>query len=327
MKNKEIRKKALRIFNDNLSLIAFMALMLAIFQVVVSICSILTFEATGANTIISALSMLVTAPITICMYNVYGMLIRGIKVKKSYLFEWLGDFKLIWHSIKVQLMFAFRLVPWLLLVSLIFSFAMSMVTGYTEVLGLDENVQFIVLGICIVFALLFLVYQAFRYQGGVFECSAAPMKVITPIFHIGIVKMKYNLKAYILLMLSYLPLIALFTVPVLAYELLVGEYDAIYYALLVFETAGMSFVINPLLGISGMIRYSVGAKVPPESFFKSFGMKMPEDKVDAEGVAEKPEITEPENLPFNDSPSKPGNVGDIPFDNAPGSDDEEKKEE
>ncbi|MBR4878611.1 MAG: hypothetical protein IKU13_02110, partial [Clostridia bacterium] len=202
MKNKEIRKKALRIFNDNLSLIAFMALMLAIFQVVVSICSILTFEATGANTIISALSMLVTAPITICMYNVYGMLIRGIKVKKSYLFEWLGDFKLIWHSIKVQLMFAFRLVPWLLLVSLIFSFAMSMVTGYTEVLGLDENVQFIVLGICIVFALLFLVYQAFRYQGGVFECSAAPMKVITPIFHIGIVKMKYNLKAYILLMLS-----------------------------------------------------------------------------------------------------------------------------
>ena len=33
MKNKEIRKKALRLFNDNLPLIAFMALMLSIFQV------------------------------------------------------------------------------------------------------------------------------------------------------------------------------------------------------------------------------------------------------------------------------------------------------
>ena len=110
MKNKEIRKKALRLFNDNLTLIAFMALMLSIFQVVVSVASVITFEAVGANTLISMLSMFVTAPITICMYNVYSMLIHGAKVHKGYLFEWLGDFKLIWHSVKVQLMFAFRMV-------------------------------------------------------------------------------------------------------------------------------------------------------------------------------------------------------------------------
>ena len=114
MKNKEIRKKALRLFNDNLSLIAFMALMLSLFQVAVSVASVITFEAVGANTIVSMLSMFVTAPITICMYNVYSLLIRGgVKVHKGYLFEWLGDFKLIWHSVKVQLMFAFKLIPWL----------------------------------------------------------------------------------------------------------------------------------------------------------------------------------------------------------------------
>ena len=29
------------------------------------------------------------------------------------------------------------------------------------------------------------------------------------------------------------------------------------------------------IGISGMMRYSVGGKIPPEDFFQSFGMKMP----------------------------------------------------
>ena len=328
MKNKEIRKKALRLFNDNLTLIAFMALMLSIFQVVVSVASVITFEAVGANTLISMLSMFVTAPITICMYNVYSMLIHGAKVHKGYLFEWLGDFKLIWHSIKVQLMFAFRMVPWAFLISLIYSFIMSMLTGYSEFFVIPQEVQIAVLGVFFVIAMLFLAYQAFRYQGGVFECAAVPMKIITPIFHIGMVKMKYNIKDYIKLMISYAPLVIIFSGPVFAYEIITAKYDAIYYALLVFQTVGTSFVINPLIGISGMMRYSVGGKIPPEHFFQSFGMKMPKgytgENVNADGVAEKPEITDPEPMPREENPSQPGNIGDIPFDNAPSSEDEEE---
>ena len=331
MKNKEIRKKALRLFNDNLTLIAFMALMLSIFQVVVSVASVITFEAVGANTLISMLSMFVTAPITICMYNVYSMLIHGAKVHKGYLFEWLGDFKLIWHSIKVQLMFAFRMVPWAFLISLIYSFIMSMLTGYSEFFVIPQEVQIAVLGVFFVIAMLFLAYQAFRYQGGVFECAAVPMKIITPIFHIGMVKMKYNIKDYIKLMISYAPLVIIFSGPVLAYEIITAKYDAIYYALLVFQTVGTSFVINPLIGISGMMRYSVGGKIPPEHFFQSFGMKMPEgytgENVNADGVAEKPEITDPEPMPREENPSQPGNIGDIPFDNAPSSEDDTNEEE
>lgn len=331
MKNKEIRKKALRLFNDNLSLIAFMALMLALFQVAVSVASVITFEAVGANTIVSMLSMFVTAPITICMYNVYSLLIRGnVKIKKSYLFEWLGDFNLVWHSIKVQLMYAFKLVPWALLVAVGGSFVMTLLTGYAEILALSETVQIIVMAIFFVIALLFLVYQSFRYQGGLFECAAVPMKIITPIFHIGMVKMKYNLKDYIKLMLSYMPLIILFSAPVLIYELFIMvDYDAIYYALLVFETVGTSFVVNPLIGISGMIRYNVGGKIPPEHFFQSFGMKRPKEyggEVNTSGEAEKPEITDPEPIPREEKPSQPGNISDIPFDNAPSSEDEEEQE-
>ena len=331
MKNKEIRKKALRLFNDNLTLIAFMALMLSIFQVVVSVASVITFEAVGANTLISMLSMFVTAPITICMYNVYSMLIHGAKVHKGYLFEWLGDFKLIWHSIKVQLMFAFRMVPWAFLISLIYSFIMSMLTGYSEFFVIPQEVQIAVLGVFFVIAMLFLAYQAFRYQGGVFECAAVPMKIITPVFHIGMVKMKYNLKDYIKLMISYAPLVIIFSGPVLAYEIITAKYDAIYYALLVFQTVGTSFVINPLIGISGMMRYSVGGKIPPEHFFQSFGMKMPKgytgENINADGVAEKPEITDPEPMPREENPSQPGNIGDIPFDNAPSSEDDTVDEE
>ena len=328
MKNKEIRKKALRLFNDNLTLIAFMALMLSIFQVVVSVASVITFEAVGANTLISMLSMFVTAPITICMYNVYSMLIHGAKVHKGYLFEWLGDFKLIWHSVKVQLMFAFRMVPWAFLISLIYTFIMSMLTGYSQFFVIPETVQTAVIGVFFIIAMLFLVYQAFRYQGGVYECAAVPMKIITPVFHIGMVKMKYNLKDYIKLMISYAPLVIIFSGPVFAYEIITAKYDAIYYALLVFQTVGTSFVINPLIGISGMMRYSVGGKIPPEHFFQSFGMKMPEgytgENVNADGVAEKPEITDPEPMPREENPSQPGNIGDIPFDNAPSSEDEEE---
>ena len=331
MKNKEIRKKALRLFNDNLSLIAFMALMLSLFQVAVSVASVITFEAVGANTIVSMLSMFVTAPITICMYNVYSLLIRGgVKVHKGYLFEWLGDFKLIWHSVKVQLMFAFKLIPWAMLVSIAASFVMTMLTGYAEILALSETVQIIVMAVFFVIAMLFLLYQSFRYQGGVFECAAVPMKIITPIFHIGMVKMKYNLKDYIRLMMSYLPIIILFSAPVLAYEIIKGEYDAIYYALLVFETVGTSFVVNPLIGISGMIRYNVGGKIPPEHFFQSFGMKRPKEyggEVNTSGEAEKPEITDPEPMPREENPSQPGNIGDIPFDNAPSSEDDKPEEE
>ena len=328
MKNKEIRKKALRLFNDNLTLIAFMALMLSIFQVVVSVASVITFEAVGANTLISMLSMFVTAPITICMYNVYSMLIHGAKVHKGYLFEWLGDFKLIWHSVKVQLMFAFRMVPWAFLIILIYSFIMSMLTGYSQFFVIPETVQIAVIGVFFIIAMLFLVYQAFRYQGGVYECAAVPMKIITPVFHIGMVKMKYNIKDYIKLMISYAPLMIIFSGPVLAYEIITAKYDAIYYALLVFQTVGTSFVINPLIGISGMMRYSVGGKIPPEHFFQSFGMKMPKEytgeNVNADGVAEKPEITDPEPMPREENPSQPGNIGDIPFDNAPSSEDEEE---
>lgn len=335
MKNKEIRKKALRLFNDNLSLIAFMALMLAVFQVVVSVASVITFESAGANTIVSLLSMVVTAPITICMYNVYALLIRGgVKIKKSYLFEWMGDFKLIWHSIKVQLMYAFKMLPWIFLISLVYGFVMSMLTGYAQILNISQTVQFAVIGIFFVIAMLFLAYQAFRYQGGLFECSAVPMKIITPVFHIGMVKMKYNLKEYIKLMLSYLPLMVIFSVPVLAYEIMTGRYDAVYYALLVLETVGMSFVVSPLIGISGMIRYNVGAKIPPEHYFRSFGMKMPKEytgeNVNADGVAEKPEITNPEPVPPEEvpsQPSQPGNIGDIPFDNAPSSENDKPEEE
>ena len=328
MKNKEIRKKALRLFNDNLTLIAFMALMLSIFQVVVSVASVITFEAVGANTLISMLSMFVTAPITICMYNVYSMLIHGAKVHKGYLFEWLGDFKLIWHSVKVQLMFAFRMVPWAFLIILIYSFIMSMLTGYSQFFVIPETVHIVVIGVFFIIAMLFLVYQAFRYQGGVYECAAVPMKIITPVFHIGMVKMKYNLKDYIRLMISYAPLVVIFSGPVFAYEIITAKYDAIYYALLVFQTVGTSFVINPLIGISGMMRYSVGGKIPPEHFFQSFGMKMPKEytgeNVNADGVAEKPEITDPEPMPREENPSQPGNIGDIPFDNAPSSEDEEE---
>ena len=331
MKNKEIRKKALRLFNDNLTLIAFMALMLSIFQVVVSVASVITFEAVGANTLISMLSMFVTAPITICMYNVYSMLIHGAKVHKGYLFEWLGDFKLIWHSVKVQLMFAFRMVPWAFLIILIYSFIMSMLTGYSQFFVIPETVQIAVIGGFFIIAMLFLVYQAFRYQGGVYECAAVPMKIITPIFHIGMVKMKYNLKDYIRLMISYAPLVIIFSGPVFAYEIITAKYDAIYYALLVFQTVGTSFVINPLIGISGMMRYSVGGKIPPEHFFQSFGMKMPKEytgeNVNADGVAEKPEITDPEPMPREENPSQPGNIGDIPFDNAPSSEDDTVDEE
>lgn len=331
MTNKEIRKKALRLFNDNLTLIAFMALMLSIFQVVVSVASVITFEAVGANTLISMLSMFVTAPITICMYNVYSMLIHGAKVHKGYLFEWLGDFKLIWHSVKVQLMFAFRMVPWAFLVSLIYAFIMSMLTGYSQFFVIPETVHIAVIGGFFIIAMLFLVYQAFRYQGGVYECAAVPMKIITPVFHIGMVKMKYNLKDYIKLMISYAPLVIIFSGPVLAYEIITAKYDAIYYALLVFQTVGTSFVINPLIGISGMMRYSVGGKIPPEHFFQSFGMKMPKEytgeNVNADGVAEKPEITDPEPIPREENPSQPGNIGDIPFDNAPSSEDDTVDEE
>ena len=331
MKNKEIRKKALRLFNDNLTLIAFMALMLSIFQVVVSVASVITFEAVGANTLISMLSMFVTAPITICMYNVYSMLIHGAKVHKGYLFEWLGDFKLIWHSVKVQLMFAFRMVPWAFLVSLIYAFIMSMLTGYSQFFVIPDTVQFAVIGVFSIIAMLFLVYQAFRYQGGVYECAAVPMKIITPVFHIGMVKMKYNLKDYIKLMISYAPLVIIFSGPVFAYEIITAKYDAIYYALLVFQTVGTSFVINPLIGISGMMRYSVDGKIPPEHFFQSFGMKMPKEytgeNVNADGVAEKPEITDPEPMPREENPSQPGNIGDIPFDNAPSSEDDTVDEE
>lgn len=331
MKNKEIRKKALRLFNDNLTLIAFMALMLSIFQVVVSVASVITFEAVGANTLISMLSMFVTAPITICMYNVYSMLIHGAKVHKGYLFEWLGDFKLIWHSVKVQLMFAFRMVPWAFLISLIYTFIMSMLTGYSQFFVIPETVHIAVIGVFFILAMLFLVYQAFRYQGGVYECAAVPMKIITPVFHIGMVKMKYNLKDYIKLMISYAPLVIIFSGPVFAYEIITAKYDAIYYALLVFQTVGTSFVINPLIGISGMMRYSVGGKIPPEHFFQSFGMKMPEgytgENVNADGVAEKPEITDPEPMPREENPSQPGNIGDIPFDNAPSSEDDTVDEE
>ena len=331
MKNKEIRKKALRLFNDNLTLIAFMALMLSIFQVVVSVASVITFEAVGANTLISMLSMFVTAPITICMYNVYSMLIHGAKVHKGYLFEWLGDFKLIWHSVKVQLMFAFRMVPWTFLISLIYIFIMNMLTGYSQFFVIPDVVQFAVIGVFFMIAMLFLAYQAFRYQGGVYECAAVPMKIITPVFHIGMVKMKYNLKDYIRLMISYAPLVVIFSGPVFAYEIITAKYDAIYYALLVFQTVGTSFVINPLIGISGMMRYSVGGKIPPEHFFQSFGMKMPEgytgENVNADGVAEKPEITDPEPMPREENPSQPGNIGDIPFDNAPSSEDDTVDEE
>lgn len=331
MKNKEIRKKALRLFNDNLTLIAFMALMLSIFQVVVSVASVITFEAVGANTLISMLSMFVTAPITICMYNVYSMLIHGAKVHKGYLFEWLGDFKLIWHSVKVQLMFAFRMVPWAFLIILIYSFIMSMLTGYSQFFVIPDTVQIAVIGGFFIIAMLFLVYQAFRYQGGVYECAAVPMKIITPVFHIGMVKMKYNLKDYIKLMISYAPLVIIFSGPVLAYEIITAKYDAIYYALLVFQTVGTSFVINPLIGISGMMRYSVGGKIPPEHFFNSFGMKTPKEytgeNVNADGVAEKPEITDPEPMPREENPSQPGNIGDIPFDNAPSSEDDTVDEE
>ena len=331
MKNKEIRKKALRLFNDNLTLIAFMALMLSIFQVVVSVASVITFEAVGANTLISMLSMFVTAPITICMYNVYSMLIHGAKVHKGYLFEWLGDFKLIWHSVKVQLMFAFRMVPWTFLISLIYIFIMNMLTGYSQFFVIPDVVQFAVIGVFFMIAMLFLAYQAFRYQGGVYECAAVPMKIITPVFHIGMVKMKYNLKDYIRLMISYAPLVVIFSGPVFAYEIITAKYDAIYYALLVFQTVGTSFVINPLIGISGMMRYSVGGKIPPEHFFQSFGMKMPKEytgeNVNADGVAEKPEITDPEPMPREENPSQPGNIGDIPFDNAPSSEDDKPEEE
>ena len=331
MKNKEIRKKAFRLFNDNLTLIAFMALMLSIFQVVVSVASVITFEAVGANTLISMLSMFVTAPITICMYNVYSMLIHGAKVHKGYLFEWLGDFKLIWHSVKVQLMFAFRMVPWAFLIILIYSFIMSMLTGYSQFFVIPETVQIAVIGGFFIIAMLFLVYQAFRYQGGVYECAAVPMKIITPVFHIGMVKMKYNLKDYIRLMISYAPLVIIFSGPVFAYEIITAKYDAIYYALLVFQTVGTSFVINPLIGISGMMRYSVDGKIPPEHFFQSFGMKMPKgytgENVNADGVAEKPEITDPEPMPREENPSQPGNIGDIPFDNAPSSEDDTVDEE
>ena len=331
MKNKEIRKKALRLFNDNLTLIAFMALMLSIFQVVVSVASVITFEAVGANTLISMLSMFVTAPITICMYNVYSMLIHGAKVHKGYLFEWLGDFKLIWHSVKVQLMFAFRMVPWAFLIILIYAFIMSMLTGYSQFFVIPDTVQIAVIGVFFIIAMLFLVYQAFRYQGGVYECAAVPMKIITPVFHIGMVKMKYNLKDYIRLMISYAPLVVIFSGPVFAYEIITAKYDAIYYALLVFQTVGTSFVINPLIGISGMMRYSVGGKIPPEHFFQSFGMKMPKEytgeNVNADGVAEKPEITDPEPMPREENPSQPGNIGDIPFDNAPSSEDDKPEEE
>ena len=196
---------------------------------------------------------------------------------------------------------------------------------------MPETVQIAVIGIFFIIAMLFLVYQAFRYQGGVYECAAVPMKIITPVFHIGMVKMKYNLKDYIKLMISYAPLVIIFSGPVFAYEIITAKYDAIYYALLVFQTVGTSFVINPLIGISGMMRYSVGGKIPPEHFFNSFGMKMPKEytgeNVNADGVAEKPEITDPEPMPREENPSQPGNIGDIPFDNAPSSEDDTVDEE
>ena len=203
-----------------------------------------------------------------------------------------------------------------------------MLTGYSQFFVIPETVHIAVIGVFFIIAMLFLVYQAFRYQGGVYECAAVPMKIITPVFHIGMVKMKYNLKDYIKLMISYAPLVIIFSGPVFAYEIITAKYDAIYYALLVFQTVGTSFVINPLIGISGMMRYSVGGKIPPEHFFQSFGMKMPKgytgENVNADGVAEKPEITDPEPMPREENPSQPGNIGDIPFDNAPSSEDEEE---
>ena len=79
------------------------------------------------------------------------------------------------------------------------------------------------------------------------------------------------------------------------------------------------------------MRYSVDGKIPPEHFFQSFGMKMPKgytgENVNADGVAEKPEITDPEPMPREENPSQPGNIGDIPFDNAPSSEDDKPEEE
>ena len=243
------------------------------------------------------------------MYNVYSLLIKGnIKVRKSYLFEWLGDFNLIWHSVKTQLMFAFKMLPWVFIFSIGASIAMSWAGLFSESLEVPDTMTLAVLIVAFIIAVILLIYQVFRYQGGLFECAAVPTRIITPTFHIGMIKMKYNLRDYCLLMVSYLPLILIFSAPVVAYEFIVGEYDAVYYALMVLETVGSNFVVSPLIGIAGMMRYNVGAKIPPEHFFKSFGMKIPKEytgeNVGEDGTAEKPEITKPEPIGQEDAAEK-----------------------
>lgn len=300
MKNKEIIKKTFSIWKNNIGLIAFIGLITAIFQSVVSVTSIITFEAMDSNLSIGLLSFFITAPLTICTYNIFSLLIRGnLKVKKSYLFEWLGDFKLVWHSVKTQIMFGIKMLPWLFLFSFLGGFLSFGLADLSQSLNLSDK-MFLTLNIVIlIICTLLILYEALRYLGGVFECSAIPTKIITPTFYIGMIKMKYNLKDFCLLMLCYLPFFLLFSAPVFVYGFMIEEYDIVYFLLMALETVGTNLIITPLIGISGMMRYNVGAKIPPEAFFKSFGMTVPKEysgkNIPNGGTAEKPDIMQNEN--------------------------------
>ena len=242
MTNKEIRKKAFELYKKNFGAIFVMALIYAICQTVVTVVDTVMALSQSTSVMVPILSLILLAPISLGMLNGYWKITLGEILSKSHIFEWIGVLSLMWCSIKVQVYLTFRLLPWLLPIIFI---------------GIPALYYLSFVGLILFYMLLALpLYKGIEYNGGMVECALNPKHQITPIFKDGCANMKPLVGRYIKLIFAYLPLLLLFSTPLIAYEVTSQAIDTLYWGLSLFNTFGMAFLISPLVSLSLIVLYN-----------------------------------------------------------------------
>lgn len=241
MENKEIRRKAAQLWKENFSSISVIAFASAVLQSVVMV-AVLASDGKIPLYISQIVQLVVLAPVIVGALNGYWKLLKGEKLSKSHIFEWLGDMKAVWWSIKTEMMAMVKMLPWALLVIMV-SLGLGFMGNWLVVVAL-------VIGIGA------LLLKSIVYMGGVYECAKGEdFSSIAEPFAKGMYNIKPLVKKYVLMALSFIPLLLVFTLPVAVYTQYVENTDLIYYLFTVWNIVGTSFVASPILEIGLLMLY------------------------------------------------------------------------
>lgn len=157
--------------------------------------------------------VIVMSPIVIGMYRAYRRIIDGgERYRVSELFEWYGDLKKLWLSIKSYAYYSVVLMLWALVYFVAPIFLTYLIWGNSLLSNdLTMNVatmMIIITGVIIVAAVPYAVHMV-RYSGGLYLAAEDSHLTVRQRFEYGRDIFRGNTYKYVALMLSFLPWLVL----------------------------------------------------------------------------------------------------------------------